>query len=456
VGVIPRHIFRAYDIRGIFEKEITPETAVQIGKGFGTYIGGEGKKLVIGRDVRLSGQVLEKALTRGMISTGCEVLDVGVVPTPVLSFSVVRYDGDGGVAITASHNPPEWNGFKLFKRGGVTCAQGTGMENVEKIIFAGKFKTSKNGKAENYKWALADYADFVEGKVDIGKTLKVTMDAGNGTCGLIAPELFRRFDCEVVSINMEPDGRFPAHLPEPKEETLTDLMRMVPDEGAAFGVGYDGDGDRAVFVDDRGRMVPGDVTLTVFSDYYLEKNKNAKIIFDVSCSSSVEEAIKMRGGIPIVSRVGRAFIVDKMKSEGAIFGGEESSHFYFSEIYGFDDGVFSSLKMAEILSKRGDKLSEIVDAIPRYPSTPTLNFDCPDEKKFRVVEALKRDFKKSGHETVDIDGVKVILPDGWFLIRPSNTMPQVRITAEAKTTKKLEEIVDFAKKRLTEKIGEVV
>ena len=454
--MIHRHIFRAYDIRGVFEKDITPETAVQIGRGFGTYIGGEGKKLVVGRDVRLSGQVLEEALTSGLVSTGCEVLEVGVVPTPVLSFSVVRYDGDGGVMITASHNPPEWNGFKLFKRGGVTCAQGTGMEDVKKIVFSGKFETSQKGKAEKYDGALVDYSDFVEARVEIGKPLKVAMDAGNGTCGLIAPELFRRFDCEVVPINLEPDGRFPAHLPEPKEETLTDLMRRIPDEGADFGVGYDGDGDRAVFVDDRGRMVPGDVTLTVFSDYYLEKNKNAKIIFDVSCSSSVEEAIKARGGIPIVSRVGRAFIVDRMKSEGAVFGGEKSSHFYFSEIYGFDDGVFSSLKMAEILSMRRERLSEIVNAIPRYPSTPTLNFDCPDEKKFRVVETLKREFKKSGHETVDIDGVKVILPDGWFLIRPSNTMPQVKITAEAKTEKKLREVVEFAQKRLMEKIGKIV
>lgn len=454
--MIHRHIFRAYDIRGVFEKDITPETAIQIGKGFGTYIGGEGKKIVVGRDVRLSGQVLEEALTRGLVSTGCGVLEVGVVPTPVLSFSVVRYDGDGGVMITASHNPPEWNGFKLFKRGGVTCAQGTGMEDVKEIVFSGKFKTSQKGEAEKYDGALADYADFVEDRVEIGKPLKVAMDAGNGTCGLIAPELFRRFDCEVVPINLEPNGRFPAHLPEPKEETLTDLMVRIPDEGADFGVGYDGDGDRSVFVDDRGRMVPGDVTLTVFSNYYLEKNKNAKIIFDVSCSSSVEEAIKMRGGIPVVSRVGRAFIVDRMKSEGAVFGGEKSSHFYFSEIYGFDDGVFSSLKMAEILSKRGERLSKIVDAIPRYPSTPTLNFDCPDEKKFRVVEALKREFKKSGHKTVDIDGVKVILPDGVFLIRPSNTMPQVKITAEAKTEKKLREIVEFAQKRLMETIGKIV
>jgi len=454
--MIHRHIFRAYDIRGVFEKDITPETALRIGKGFGTYIGGQGKKLVVGRDIRLSGQVLEETLTRGLASAGCAVLEVGVVPTPILSFSVVRYDGDGGVMITASHNPPEWNGFKLFKREAVACAQGSGMEEVKEIVFSGKFKTSRKGSVKKYGRALADYADFAEDRIEIGKPLKIALDAGNGTCGLIAPELFRRFGCEVIPINLEPDGRFPAHLPEPKEETLTDLMRSVTDEGADFGVGYDGDGDRAVFVDDMGRIVPGDVTLTVFSDYYLEKKENAKIVFDISCSSSVEEAIKARGGIPIVSRVGRAFIVDIMKGEGAVFGGEKSSHFYFSEIYGLDDGVFASLKMAEILSKRGERLSEIVDAKPRYPSTPEMNLNCPDEKKFAVVEALKLEFKESGYETVDIDGVKVFMSDGWLLIRPSNTMPQVKITAEAKTEKRLREIVESAQKRLREKIGEKV
>ena len=453
--MIPQHIFRAYDIRGIFNKDLTPEIALQIGRGFGTYIGGEGRKLVVGRDVRLSGPALKKALIDGLISTGCEVLDVGIVPTPVLSFSVVRYDGDGGVMVTASHNPPEWNGFKLYKRGGVTCAQGTGMEDVKEVTLSGKFKRG-GGRVRRYDGAIADYLNFVEERIDIERPMKVAMDIGNGVCGLTAPKLFRRLGCEVVSINERPDGSFPAHIPEPNEETLVGLRDLVREEEASFGVGYDGDGDRAVFVDEKGRIVPGDITLVVFSDYYLRRNRNAKVVFDVSCSSIVEEAIRSHGGTPLVSRVGRAFIVDKMKEEGAIFGGEKSSHFYFSEMYGFDDGVFSSLKMAEILSKTDKRLSEIIDAIPKYYSTPTLKFECPDERKFRVIEDLKREFRGSGHEIIDIDGVKVLLPDGWFLIRPSNTMPQVKITAEARTEERLKEIVELAQRRLMEAIRRTV
>ncbi len=453
--MIPQHIFRAYDIRGIFNKDLTPEIALQIGRGFGTYIGGGGRKLVVGRDVRLSGPALKKALIDGLISTGCEVLDVGIVPTPVLSFSVVRYDGDGGVMVTASHNPPEWNGFKLYKRGGVTCAQGTGMEDVKEVTLSGKFKRG-GGRVRRYDGAIADYLNFVEERIDIERPMKVAMDIGNGVCGLTAPKLFRRLGCEVVSINERPDGSFPAHIPEPNEETLVGLRDLVREEEASFGVGYDGDGDRAVFVDEKGRIVPGDITLVVFSDYYLRRNRNAKVVFDVSCSSIVEEAIRSHGGTPLVSRVGRAFIVDKMKEEGAIFGGEKSSHFYFSEMYGFDDGVFSSLKMAEILSKTDKRLSEIIDAIPKYYSTPTLKFECPDERKFRVIEDLKREFRGSGHEIIDIDGVKVLLPDGWFLIRPSNTMPQVKITAEARTEERLKEIVELAQRRLMEAIRRTV
>jgi len=451
--LIPSDIFRAYDIRGIFNKDITPETALQIGKGFGTYLGGRGKNVVVGRDVRLSGEVLGDALIRGLTSTGCNVLDVGVVPTPVLSFSVVRYGKDGGVMVSASHNPPEWNGFKLYKKGGGNCAQGTGMEEVKEIIFSQKFSISSKWKVDKYGKVFADYTKFLEDKVEIRRPLRVAMDPANGACGLIAPELFNKYGCEVVSINLKPDGRFPAHLPEPTEETLKDLMKLVPDEKADFGVGYDGDGDRSVFVDNKGRIVPPDTTLIIFAYYYLEKHKNAKIVFDITCSSSVEEAIAAKGGVPVLSRVGRTFLVQKMAAEKAAFGGESSGHFYFAETYGFDDGIFSSLKMAEILSKNDKQLSAIVDAIKRYPSIPLIDFDCPDKEKFKVVEKLEKEFRAEGYETIDIDGVKVILSDGWFLIRPSNTMPQIKMTAEAKSEARLKKIVQFATERLEKELG---
>lgn len=452
--MISSHIFRAYDIRGIFNKDLTCETALNIGKGFGTFLGGQNKEVIVGRDVRLSGDVLNNALIGGLTSTGCNVVDIGVVPTPVMAFAVVRYKKDGGVMITASHNPPEWNGFKLFKEGGASCAQGTGMEEVKEITLSRRFVMGE-GTVKKYEKVFNDYSTFLKDKIEIERPLKVAMDASNGTCGLIAPDLFKKYNCIVVPINIEPDGNFPAHLPEPTAETLTDLMKVVKNEKADFGVGYDGDGDRSVFIDDKGRIVPADITLTIFSDYTLEKNRGSKIVYSIDCSSAVDEVIREKGGVPIVSKVGRTFIINKMVEENAILGGEKSSHFYFGELNGFDDGIFASLKLAEILSKTDKKYSEMVEAAPQYPSIPIKKFDCSDDKKFEVVEELKREFKAKGYKTVDLDGVKVYMPEGWVLIRASNTMSQVKMTAEAKNEDELKKIIHFASEKITEKIRQM-
>jgi len=451
---IPEHIFRAYDIRGIYGKDITEEVAEEIGKAFGTYISGAGKNLVVGRDVRLSGEILQRALTAGLLSTGCRVEDIGVVPTPVFYFAIAHYAKDGGVMITASHNPAEWNGFKLAREKGFICAEGMGMEEIKDIVFTRRFKLATRGKMEKYGGALVDYANFVLDKIEVEKGLKVAMDLGNGACSLIAPKLFKDSGAEVVAINAEPDGTFPAHEPEPTEETLRELKEVVVKEGVDFGVGYDGDGDRALFVDDKGRVIPGDMTLIVLAEYYLKRRRGAKVVYEVSCSSSVEEAIKAYDGKPLVSRVGHAYIMDRMIQEGAVLGGEVSSHLYFADIYGFDDALYAGLKLAEILSKTDKRLSEMVDSIPRYPSIPVRNYDCPDEKKFRVVEKLTEEFKEMGYETITIDGVKVIEPKGWFLIRASNTLPQVKMKAEAKTEQKLSQLTNLAERRILEKIQE--
>lgn len=382
------------------------------------------------------------------------MFQIGIVPTPVTSFAVVKYKKDGGVMITASHNPPEWNGFKLYKEGGASCAQGTGMEAVKKITLSGKFTKGK-GEVKRCGEVLDDYSNFIEEKITIEKPLKVAMDTSNGASSIIAPKIFKKYGCEVIGINMEPNGSFPGHSPEPTEETLTDLKKVVKDEKADFGVGYDGDGDRSVFIDDKGQMVPADITLTIFSNYLLKRNKGSKVVYSVDCSSVVEEAIKAKGGVPIVSKVGRTFIIEKMIEENAILGGESSSHFYFGEINGFDDGVFASLRLTEILSKTNKKYSEMVKIIPRYPSIPIMKFECSDDKKFKVVEELKDEFEISGYETIDLDGVKVFSPEGWFLIRASNTMPQVKMTAEAKSEKELNKLVKYATRKINEKIKKV-
>ncbi len=428
-------IFRAYDIRGVYGEDLTEDVAKCIGQAFGTYL--EVKEIIVGRDVRLSGYALECALVDGVLSTGCQVYEIGVVPSPVLYFTIVHQEKDGGVMVTASHNPSEWNGFKLCRERGLIVAQGMGMEEVKEIAVTRRFRSAHPGKFERYDRALEDYADFVLSKIEIKRKLRAAMDLANGTCTLIAPRLFRNLDLEVVALNTEPDGNFPAHMPEPTEETLNELRRIVLREEADFGVGYDGDGDRALFVDDKGRIVPGDVALIILAEEYLKEKRGTKVVYEVSCSSIVEEMIRAYGGVPVLSRVGHAYIMDKMIRENAILGGEVSSHLYFSDIFGFDDAIYASLKMAEILSKTDIMLSEMVDSIPRYPSTPIKNYDCPDEKKFRVVEGLREEIEQMGFVITTIDGVKAIEKNGWFLIRASNTLPQIKMVAEAKNEREL-------------------
>lgn len=452
--IIPESIFRAYDIRGVYGKDLTEEVSMDIGRAFGTYLGGKGKEIVAGRDVRLSGNILKSAFVRGVLSTGCHVQDIGIVPTPVLYFTIVRHEKDGGVMVTASHNPPEWNGFKLCRERGLLIAQGMGMEEIKEITVAERFRLGPPGKLGRYDRALSEYSNFVSSKIEMKRKLRVAIDLGNGSCTVIAPELFRNLDLEVVALNTEPDGNFPAHLPEPTEEALDELKKIVVREGADFGVGYDGDGDRALFIDEKGRIVPGDTALVILARPYLERRKGAKVVYEVSCSSSVEEMIRAYGGVPVVTRVGHAYIMDKMVQEDALLGGEVSSHIYFADVYGFDDAVYASLKMAELLSKTDRKLSEIVDSIPRYPSTPVRNYGCPDEKKFKVVEKLKEEFKKIGYKISTIDGVKVIEQNGWFLVRASNTLPQIRMVAEAKSEAELKRLTSLAERMILEKVQE--
>jgi phosphomannomutase len=267
-------------------------------------------------------------------------------------------------------------------------------------------------------------------------------------CGLLVPSLFKQLECDILTLNEKLDGRFPAHLPEPKKETLDELIKRVVENGADFGVGYDGDGDRAVFVDERGRIIPGDLALLIFAKDILQRRNGGKVVFELGCSMLVEECVKEYGGVPIVDRVGHAFIMDRMIAEDAAFGGETSGHFYFPELYGMDDAIFASLRMAEILSKSEKKLSEIVDSLPRYPSIDERALDCTDDLKFGVIHKLKARFRDHGLDFLDIDGVKLLDEDGWVLLRPSNTEPLIRISAEAKTDSKLKELYGFAVKEL--------
>ncbi len=436
------HIFRAYDIRGIFGKDLTEEVAAKIGVAFATFL--EGKNVLVGRDVRISGEKLRNALVSGLVSSS-NVTDIGVVPTPILYFALNRLQKDAGVMVTASHNPPQWNGFKMF-RGQKGSIYGNDMNKIKKLAKNVDLTKvgEKSGKSVSYGGIIQEYQNFVQSKIQLEKKLNVVADTANGTCGLVAPLLFENLGCNILTLNQQPDGTFPAHLPVPKEETLGELKKEVVKNKADFGVGYDGDGDRAVFIDEKGKLIPGDLTLLIFAKDILQKHKGGKVVYELSCSMAVEEYVKKLGGIPIVERVGHTFIMDRMIEEKALLGGEKSSHFYFSQVYGMDDAVFASLRMAEILSKSDRKLSEIVASLPKYPTVYEKNFECPDKLKFAVIEKLRSKFKEYGLKTLDIDGVKLLDKDGWVILRASNTEPVIRISAEARTEKKLRELYDFA------------
>jgi len=442
------HIFRAYDIRGVYGKDLTEEIAEMIGMGFGTFTG-TGKKLAVARDIRIGSEQLKDAVAKGLVTTGCNVVDLGITTTPIFYFAIAHKNKDGGVMATASHNPPEWNGFKLCREKGVIVGEGFGIDRVKQIIANKKFaKPAKKGKIETYEGIVDEYAQFVLDRVHVEKKLNLILDTGNSVPGIVAPMLFRKVGCQVKVLNERLDGTFPSRSPEPTEAALQQLIAEVKKNNADFGVGYDADGDRAVFVDDRGRLLTGDFASIIFAQAFITEEKR-KVVYDVSCSSALEEAIRAKGGIPLVERVGRPFMMARALREKAVFGGERSGHFYFPEIYGLDDGTFASLKMAEILSGSDRPLSQMVDQIPKHYSS-TVNVPFRDEQKFAVTDHLKVKFEHMGFRILDIDGVKAQEEQGWVLLRPSNTEPLIRIFAEGKTRDKLTQLLALAKKMLKE------
>lgn len=435
-------IFRAYDIRGVFGEDLTLDIAENIGKAFGTYIDGD---MVLGMDNRSSSEDLKKSLISGLVSTGTNVIDIGVVPTPVLYFGIEHFKKEGGIMLTASHNPPEYNGFKLNR--GKLPLTSEEIQGLKKIIESGNFKKG-SGKTE--KKDISDlYKNYITSKFKLQKKLKVMIDAANATCGPIAPQIFRELGCDVVEIYCEPDGSFPNHPPDPTvEENLGEIKSRIIKEGADLGIAYDGDGDRVVFIDEKGNDLKGDISVILLSRNLLKDNKGEKILFEVKASRILIKDIEDSGGVPLMWKVGHSFIQKKLSDDNLIFGGETSGHFFFSENFGFDDGIFASAKIAEILSESDKTLSEIVSTIPSYPMVDQRIF-CPDDRKFDIVEKMKEDFS-SKYDVITIDGVRVELKEGWGLVRASNTEPALVIRYEAETEEKLEEIKNIFNTKLKE------
>jgi phosphomannomutase / phosphoglucomutase len=434
-------IYREYDVRGVVDKDLTPEIVRTLGSGFGTYVKGLGlQELVVGRDGRLSSKPFRDALVEGLLSTGCHVTDIGVCPTPVFYFSVLNLKKDGGVMITGSHNPPEFNGFKISV--GKRTIFGQEIQNLRRLIEKGQFAAGKGTLSESE--VIPSYQQYIRTHIHLSKRMNLVLDAGNGTAGIVAGPLLKDLGCEIDGLHTEIDGRFPNHFPDPTvPENLGDLIKRVKETGADAGIGFDGDGDRIGVVDDTGEILWGDHLMILFSRDILSSHKGATFIAEVKCSQSLFDDIHRHGGRAIMWKAGHSLIKEKIREEKAAFGGEMSGHMFFADRYfGFDDAIYSACRLAELLSKTDLKLSQILSDVPKTFVTPEIRVDCPDEIKFRVVESVKERLRRN-HPIIDLDGVRVQMKRGWGLVRASNTQPVLVLRFEASTEKALGEIRSF-------------
>jgi phosphomannomutase/phosphoglucomutase len=443
-------IYREYDIRGVVDKDLTPEIVRRLGQGFGTYMASQGHfKLVVGRDGRLSSKAFKEALAEGLISTGCDIIDIGLCPTPVYYFSIFHLNREGGMMVTGSHNPPEFNGFKVSV--GRSTIFGEEIQKLGRLIDRGKFITG-NGKVLD-KEIIRPYQDYIKKDIKLEKKMRVVIDAGNGTAGAVTGPLLRGLGCEVEELYCEIDGRFPNHFPDPTiPKNLKDLIDRVKKLRADVGIGYDGDADRLGVVDDRGNIIWGDQLMILFSREILNEKKGATFIAEVKCSQNLFDDVEKHGGRALMWKTGHSLIKEKMKEEKAILGGEMSGHIFFADRYfGYDDAIYASCRLIELLSKTDKKLSQLLEDIPKTQITPEIRVDCPDEIKFKVVDRVKEELKKD-HSVIDVDGVRVRFEDGWGLVRASNTQPVLVLRFEALTEKRLQEI----RKLVEDKVQEAV
>jgi phosphomannomutase/phosphoglucomutase len=436
-------IFREYDIRGVVDKDLTPDIVRTLGQGFGTHMARLGKReLVVGRDGRLSSKTFEEVLIEGLISTGCDIINIGLCPTPVYYFSIFHLNKDGGMTVTGSHNPPEFNGFKVSV--GKSTIFGEEIQNLRRLIEKGEFAVGKGSISPEE--IIRPYQDYIKKNILIEKKMKVVIDAGNGTAGVVAGPLLRELGCEVEELYCEVDGRFPNHFPDPTiPGNLKDLIDRVKKNQADVGIGYDGDADRIGVVDEQGNIIWGDQLMILFSREILKDEKGSTFVAEVKCSQNLFNDIEKHGGRAIMWRTGHSLIKEKMKEEKAALGGEMSGHIFFAHRYfGYDDAIYASCRLIELLSKTDKRLSQLLSDVPKTFITPEIRVDCPDEIKFKVVEKVKEVLRKD-YPIIDVDGVRVKFEDGWGLVRASNTQPALVLRFEALTEKRVQVI-----KRLVE------
>ena len=430
-------IFREYDIRGIADEQLPSAGVEALGQAFGTYLQrAAGKNICLGRDTRLSGERLHAALMAGLIKSGCLVTDLGIIPTPLLYYSVYQQKADGGIMITGSHNPAEFNGFKAMTA--QTSLHGEEIQKLYRMMVAGDLITG-SGAVRTFD-IVTPYVEEIAAQFHWDRCVKVVFDAGNGVAGPVMQRLAQKLNLEPVELFFEMDGRFPNHHPDPTvEKNLAHLKAAVAEHGAELGIAFDGDADRIGAVDEKGNVVWGDILMLIYGREILTRKPGATFIGEVKCSQILYDELERLGGRPIMYRTGHSLIKAKMKEEHAELAGEMSGHMFFADrYYGFDDALYAACRLLEIVARSGQPLSAQTANLPKMVVTPEIRVDCPDEVKFDVVRRMVERFRRT-HRVVDVDGVRVLFDHGWGLVRASNTQPVLVLRFEAATPERLTE-----------------
>lgn len=444
---ITEEIFRAYDIRGIVENALTPDAVRQIGQSFATEsLQQKQKTVVIGYDGRLSSPELSQALSEGLQQGGCDVINIGMVPTPVLYYATHKLETGTGIMVTGSHNPPQYNGLKMLIAG--NTLHGEGIKKLYQNIVDNNL-SSGNGSSQT-KDVMPSYVDIIVSDIKLEKKLRIAIDCGNGVAGVIATELFTKLGCEVTELFCDVDGNFPNHHPDPsKPENLDDIKKAVADNSLDVGFAFDGDGDRVGVIDDKQNIIWADRQMMLYAADVLERKPGAQIIFDIKSSSNLAKVITRLGGKPLMWKTGHSFIKAKMKETGAELAGEMSGHIFFKERwFGFDDGLYSAARMAEILSKHNESSSVVFSKLPDSCNTPELQIQFEEGEHYKFMEKFKQTASFKNADINTIDGLRVNYPDCWGLVRPSNTTPCLVLRFEADNESKLEEIQNIFRKQL--------
>jgi len=453
--VNPR-VFREYDIRGVADKDFPDDFVTDLGRAIGTALGDDGARIItLGRDCRVSSPRIHAALREGLLSTGIDIIDVGILHSPGLYFSVFHLKTEGGVMVTASHNPSEDNGFKIVQ--GRSTIHGAAIQRLRTIIEQRRFRVGDRPGTVRDHAILPDYLDTVAGNVSLGaRRFKVVVDGGNGTGGLSILPILDKLGVEYEALYCDPDGRFPNHHPDPTvPENLVALRERVLATGAELGIALDGDADRVGAVDGKGRIIWGDQLVMLFAKEILSRKPGATFVSEVKCSQALYDEIGRMGGRAVMWKVGHSLIKVKMKEEQAALAGEMSGHMFFADRwFGFDDAVYAGVRLVELLTRSPQTLAALYDTLPVLHNTPEIRMTCPDDIKFEVVKRAVAAFR-ANHPVVDIDGARVTFPGGWGLVRASNTGPVLVLRFEADSPARLHEIQTMVETRLAGLIDDV-